>query len=165
MTGTLAKIEDAIATIMLAIALIVVFMEMIARGAFQTSFMWSGELSRYALIWMTYLGASMLVQSNQHIRVEFFLNRLSPSARCAVEVLIVLLCLVFTGMVCAVGIEYVKESWTMGLVSADSNLAIPIWVFQSIIPISYFLMSLHLISRGVRLVRRKSVTDTEMGIK
>jgi C4-dicarboxylate transporter DctQ subunit len=142
--------EDAVAGIFLALGLGVVLMEVVARGMLSTSFIWSEEISRYTLIWMTYFGASAAVRSGEHIRVTVILTRLSSATRRVVELVAALACLVFALAVVRYGIAFINDTRTMGLISADSNLPAPIWVFQSIIPIGYALIALR---SGQRLLR------------
>lgn len=149
----LDRAEEGVAGVLLAACLGIVFLEMTARGAFHASFMWSDELSRYLFIWMTYLGASALVRENGHIRVELLINLLPKTSRRIVELFIVALCLAFTSVVFVAGLQYANESRMLGMVSADTNLAAPIWVFQAAIPVGYFLISVRLVGRGVELLR------------
>ena len=53
--------------------LIVVILEVITRTAGAT-LIWTEELSRWLLVWMTFIGASVVLREKGHIRVEFFIS-------------------------------------------------------------------------------------------
>lgn len=52
---------------------IVVMLEVISRSAGAT-FIWTEELSRWLLVWMTFIGASVVLKEGGHIRVVFFIS-------------------------------------------------------------------------------------------
>jgi TRAP-type C4-dicarboxylate transport system permease small subunit len=148
MTGLrwlLGQFEGAVAGVLLALGLGIVMLEIVARSLADTSFPWSEELSRYLLIWITYFGAAAVTRDRGHIRVEILIDRLNPAARRLVEMLVTLLCLVFSSVICLVSLRYVADSRNLGIMSADSYLPVPIWMFQSIIPIGFGLISLRLV--------------------
>jgi TRAP-type C4-dicarboxylate transport system permease small subunit len=158
----LGQMEGAIAGALLALGLGVVMLEIVSRALASASFAWSEELSRYLLIWMTYFGAAAVTRDNSHIRVEVLIDRLRPAARRIVEILVVLLCLVFSTVICVVSLRYVSDSRDLGMMSADSYLPVPIWVFQSIIPIGFGLISFRLVLNLIDLwIGRSNATRAE----
>lgn len=139
------QFEGVAAGVLLALGLGIVMLEIGARTFADASFPWSEELSRYLLIWITYLGAAAVTRDRAHIRVEVLIDRLNPAMRRFLEIVVGLLCLVFTVVICIVSLRYVADSRTLGIMSADSYLPVPIWVFQSIVPIGFALISLRLV--------------------
>ena len=53
--------------------LVVVILEVVTRTAGST-FIWTEEFSRWLLVWMTFIGASVVLREKGHIRVEFFIS-------------------------------------------------------------------------------------------
>ena len=53
--------------------LVVVIIEVVTRTAGST-FIWTEELSRWLLVWMTFIGASVVLREKGHIRVEYFIS-------------------------------------------------------------------------------------------
>lgn len=82
----LGQIEGAVAGMLLALGLGIVMLEIVSRALANASFLWSEELSRYVLIWITYFGAAAVTRDKGHIRVEILIDRLDPTARRIVEV-------------------------------------------------------------------------------
>ncbi len=50
---------------------LIMLLEIISRGLFAKSFAWSTEYCRYALVWVTFLGAVYVRREGSHIQVVF----------------------------------------------------------------------------------------------
>ncbi len=142
------RIDDMAAGLALFCCFAVVCMEIVARAFFGTSFMWSEELSRYLIIVSAYLGASAAVRTREHIRVELLLPLLPGIVRRCLEVLISLACAGFAATVAFVGYHWVHDTISLGLVSAESYLEVPIWVFQMVVPVGFAIMALRLLAQA-----------------
>ncbi|WP_162906845.1 TRAP transporter small permease [Algihabitans albus] len=151
----LDRFEDALAGLLLFLGLSIVVLEIAARSLFSVSFIWSEEVSRYTLIWLTYFGVAAAVRGDAHIKVTVFVELLPARVKRWLEVLTSLVCLVFCLFVAWYGVQLVQDSRSYGLMSADSDLAIPIWAFQAIVPLGYLLVSLRLVERILRIWRSR----------
>jgi len=69
------KFAIEVAVVFVAVDFIVVMMEVISRSAGAT-FAWSEELSRWLLVGITFIGASVVSKEGGHIRVAYFLTKL-----------------------------------------------------------------------------------------
>ncbi len=150
-------LEEGLSAALLLVGLAIVMLEIVGRGVFGVSYLWSEEMSRYTLIWLTYLGAAAAVRTNSHIRITALTAILPQNAQRMLELAICALSLVFTGYVAYYGLRYVEGTAMLGLMSSDSNIPIPIWVFHAIIPIGFGLMSLRLIERMVQILWRPDI--------
>lgn len=142
------RLDDAAAGLALFGCFVVVCGEIIARSVFEVSFSWSAELSRYLIIVSTYLGAAAAVRSMEHIRVEFLIDRFPKGLRRVVEVSVALVSAVFTGTVAVAGYRWVSDMISLGLISAESSLPVPIWVFQVAVPVGFAVMTARLLARA-----------------
>ena len=156
----LDHVESTLSGLMLAVGLGIVMLEIVGRSVFGTSFIWSEEVSRYLLIWMTYFGVAAAVRQESHIRVLILLGRLPAPARRLADSLICLVCIALAAFVAWYGVRLVEDSRSFSLMSADSNLPIPIWVFQSIVPIGFTLVMIRFAQRLARLWRGVVATDS-----
>jgi TRAP-type C4-dicarboxylate transport system permease small subunit len=59
---------------LVAADLVVVKLEVVSRSAGATV-TWTEELSRWLLVWMTFIGASAVLKEGGHIRVQFFISK------------------------------------------------------------------------------------------
>jgi len=66
----------ALSVTLAAADLILVVLEVVSRSVGST-IVWTEELSRWCTIWMTFIGASVLLREGGHIRVEYFIS-ISP---------------------------------------------------------------------------------------
>lgn len=161
MRQVLGQLDGWLAGLVLFTSLFIVTLEMTGRSAFSVSFLWSEELSRYLLVWTTYLGASAALGERAHIRVLFVVARLPYRARQVVEGLGLALCLVFTVTLTWAGVRLVQDSRFFGMMSPDSALPVPIWMFQLIVPVGFALMSLRLVVLLALLVRGRLPPPSE----
>jgi TRAP-type C4-dicarboxylate transport system permease small subunit len=69
----LHKIALLLCLVLAGADLLVVVLEVITRTAGST-IIWSEELSRWLLVWMTFVGASVVLREKGHIRVAFFIS-------------------------------------------------------------------------------------------
>jgi len=112
---------------------------------------WTDEIARYALVWMTFLGGALLVgQSDGHVKVDFFTDRMGRPMRrvatalsTAVEVVIVLLITIG-------GFIWIQAS-TRG---ASAAAGIPMPLVYSVIPFSGLVALVFIAGRFVG--RRKA---------
>jgi len=148
MTKVLNVIDDWLAGAALAGCFGTVSLELISRDVFGYSFIWSEELSRYLLICLTYFGAAGAAREGLHIRVEFILDRLKKRTRTVIEIITHILCSCFCGVMVLLGFRLVRDSYNLGMMSADSTLALPIWVFQAVVPVGFFLMTIRLMIKA-----------------
>jgi TRAP-type C4-dicarboxylate transport system permease small subunit len=64
--------------LMLFIA-VVVSANVIGRYVFNYGLVWSDEVARFSLIWISFLGSAVLVRQGQHIAIDAF-DRIMPAA-------------------------------------------------------------------------------------
>ena len=72
---------------LLALMVIIVFTNVVLRFAFNSGIPETEELSRYAFVWLTFLGAAALVRDDGHLGVGTVLGKLSPAGRKACRML------------------------------------------------------------------------------
>lgn len=99
----LRNIEEILCVILLSTIVIVTTMQVISRYLLDLPNGWAEELVRFLFIWLVFFGASAGVKRKSHIKVEFFLERMSPlwkkitSITANVIVIGVLLLLIYQG--------------------------------------------------------------------
>jgi TRAP-type transport system small permease protein len=70
------------------------------RYVLGTPLFWSDEVARFALVWITFLGAAVLMfAEGGHITVEFLLTRTGAPARRVMELIADLIVLIISGVV------------------------------------------------------------------
>lgn len=115
--------------------IITVTLQIVAR-VFFTALSWTEELSRYLLVWSSFLGASLAYHRGSHIAVTFFTERLSPATKQKVGIAAVLFSLIFFVLGFWYGIEMIK----MQVFQVSPSLNLPMKDVYLVIPISFGFM-------------------------
>ena len=74
----LARMIEKTNGVLLAIIVVLLFLQVIARYINITSFLWAGEAALWIFVWVVFLGAAVLFHKKEHIIVdiiEYFLPR------------------------------------------------------------------------------------------
>jgi TRAP-type C4-dicarboxylate transport system permease small subunit len=74
-------ILDVLVISALGVMVLVSVANIFCRKVLNTSLVFTTELSLTLFIWMTFLGAIKLAQTNQHLRVTFLVDALGPRAK------------------------------------------------------------------------------------
>ena len=118
-----------------------VLYQVIGRYFISTSIAWTEETARYCMIWLAFLGASMLVRSNENSSVTFIKDRLPKNIRKAVDLSILVVMLVFMLIIFAISISQVGYS----LNEISPALRISMFIPKSSILFGSLIVSLQLI--------------------
>ncbi len=73
--------EPAIIVVSLGVVIILLFADVVARFAFQTSVPWAGEVARFAFVYMIYFGISYAIREKRHLRVTLLVDAAPPRLR------------------------------------------------------------------------------------
>ena len=111
LTGFLRLVDHFIVAA-LALMVILVFTNVVLRYGFGTGITVSEELSRYLLVWITFIGGAAAMFTHQHLGVSSFVEWLPPIGRKICAVLNIPLMLVCFGY-------FFYGSWQITKVSAD----------------------------------------------
>lgn len=119
-------IEIALGSLALLLIFFLVLVQVAQRYLPIDGWPWTGELARFALVWLTFLVAGVLVTSDSHIAIEMVDGLGNELVRRVVRVLS---CLV----VAAVGVGLTAEAWelvdTQGIIKSPA-LGMPMsWLY------------------------------------
>lgn len=110
-------------------------------------FYWGDDLVRMSVLWVTMVGAVIAVGDSKHIRIDLVDRFLSKNLLRVVQAVAYLL----TAAVCAlfgyfsidmIGWDYVDQTPGVG--------KIPAWIFELVIPVSAFLMTIRFILQAFK---------------
>ncbi|KUO76456.1 MAG: hypothetical protein APF77_18035 [Clostridia bacterium BRH_c25] len=131
--------------------------EIICRGIFNFSLLWTVEFSTLLASWTMFLGAAVMVHRNDHLIVDLVINKLPPKSKRILHIFNSIAILILMGILFFYGLEsaaakmnmrFTTLGWKMGY----SFYALPVFAFFSI---------LFLIERISNLL--KGVTRNEQG--
>ncbi|MGN9164364.1 TRAP transporter small permease [Tissierellaceae bacterium HCP3S3_D8] len=146
------KLEEHLLIGSLIFNVFLVFIQVIMRSAFNYSLSWSEELSRYIFIWQTWLGASIALKYNEHIRVELLFSFVKNiKIQRIVKVLADIIWFVFSLFLMSNGLQLVQSMISRNALS--SGMRVPLAFIYISLPISSLLICLRLIPRIYNQIR------------
>lgn len=125
---------------------ILVFFQIISRAILGTSYAWTGELSRYLMIWITFLGASFAFQYGAHISIDIVVKKLSRTISNIVLIITTLIIAAFLAILFFEGLNLME----LGQTQKASALQVPMSYVYVIMPISSLLMFLNLLDTSAK---------------
>lgn len=127
----------------------VTFLQVVFRFFF-TALTWSEELSSFLLVWVSLLGMAVGFKRGSHIAVTFLLEKLSPSLRKWVQIIIALMGLGFFGIVVYFGWIMMNTEATQ--VTPAMGLSMR-WIYL-MYPITGVITLLHILDSLASIVER-----------
>ena len=131
-------LELFLITIFTLLVLDVLF-QVFSRYILSGSFSWTEEFARFALIWMTIVGAAYLNAKKEHLSMDFLYQKFSEPNKRKASILIEVFIFLFALMVMVIGgINLVYT--TLHLEQLSGTLRIPLGYVYAILPFSGLLM-------------------------
>lgn len=139
-------IEDALGAIAMAAICLISFGNVVARYATNYSFAFTEEFSVFLLAFMTFVGASAAFATNEHIRITFFLSRVSPTTRWVLELITLAATTAMFSLVLYYGASISYDEWYWG--ETTPGLGYPSWIYTMWLPILSLAILLRVFGRA-----------------
>ena len=137
---------------LLAAMALMVFTNVALRFATDRSILWVEEASRYAMIWLTFLGAGLVLRYGGHIGIETLHEKL-PRHAPLLRALVVVLLLGFFAFMTWVGVRYALLTWGQ----TTPVMEVPIGAVYLAMPVGFALLILHLLLMARSFVRKRAL--------
>jgi TRAP-type C4-dicarboxylate transport system permease small subunit len=162
---TLAKLEGWFIIILLSLMIILTFIQVCLRGLYTHGHLqwantlmghidWSEPFVRLLVMWLTFLGASLVTGENKHIKIDLFSPVLPPKWLPIRELILSVVCILVSAIMIKVCIEYVTMEMEFG---GRMILYLPGWIGQLILPVGFalilFRFFLRAIDQGIEIAR------------
>lgn len=154
------KTEEVLVFILLALASYLTFQEVVLRYVFGTGWGGSYEITIMALIWCTFIGASLGVRENIHIGVDVLVKKFHPKVQKVILILSILLSILFAVIVAVKGFEFAHFISRSKLLSRD--LRIPMEIGYLAVPVGGVLLGLRFVEQLVYVLQGKSIEIDKM---
>lgn len=143
--------------IILAAMALMVFANVALRFLTDQSILWVEEVSRYLMIWMTFLGAGLVLRYGGHIGIDT-LQESFPRAGPALRGFIFLFMLGFFAFMIWIGSRYAMLTWGQ----TTPVMQIPVGIVYLAMPVGFALLSLHLLLMARPFItKREFIVDAE----
>ena len=133
------RILEWIMIVIFALLVLDVLFQVFSRYLLGTSFTWTEEFARFALIWMTILGAAYLSGKKEHLSMDFLYQKFSDSNKRKASILIEVLIFLFALIVMVIGGLNLVYT-TLHLEQLSGTLRIPLGYVYAIMPFSGLLI-------------------------
>ena len=148
--------RGAVIAILAAMASMV-FANVVLRFFSDHSILWVEEVSRYLMIWLTFLGAGLVLRYGGHIGIDTLQDTL-PRQAVWIRAAIFVVMLTFFAVMFWLGIRYSMLTWRQ----TTPVLEIPIGAVYLAMPVGFALMIVHLLLMATSYVRqRQFLADAE----
>ena len=136
-SNALDKLCSVLIVIMLGLMVLITGAQIICRTWF-TALTWSDEVTRYLLIWSTFLGASVVYRHSGHISVTIVQDAVPPRLSKILRVAVHAICFVlFTVLL------YFSWTYCMKLNKTATTLPIKMKYIYLCVPISMVILMVH----------------------
>ena len=75
----LNKLEEVVLVSMFCVMVLIIFIQVIMRYAFNSSLSWSEELGKFVFVWISWVGISIGARKNEHIKMFIFYPLISAA--------------------------------------------------------------------------------------
>jgi TRAP-type mannitol/chloroaromatic compound transport system permease small subunit len=136
-----------------ALVVVVVFVDVVMRYAFKTSFVFTQEAEWHLFAFIFLIGAGYTLLKDGHVRVDIIYQRLSPKGQAWTNLLGVLFFLIpGCFMVIDTSLSFVYNAWTVMEGSPDPG-GIPYrYLLKACIPVGFLLILLQGLSMGIKSI-------------
>jgi TRAP-type C4-dicarboxylate transport system permease small subunit len=151
----LVHFEELVAGSLFVLMSLATLANVIARYFFNSPIEWAEEFSRYAFIWVVFLGAAYCSKANRHIVIDGLVLALPDRLRAYLQVAVDLLTLALMGTL-------VYYGWVLTVFTTQptSTLYVPMSVVYVVVPLSALVIAIRSVGDFVDHVR-KAVRGSE----
>lgn len=134
--------------LLMTTSVVSIFGQVIFRYIFNNALVWSEEVARFSLIWMTLLGSSVAVRKWQHLFIDSILKKCSYKVRAAEELIFKLAILAFCMLMFKLGWQLTDITWKA--ISPATKISMG-WIYLSM-PVGFGFMSLFMVESIVNSI-------------
>lgn len=141
--GFFDRLEEILISVLLGVATLLVFAQVVARYVFNKGITWAPELVQHLFLWTVMIGASYGFKHGVHLGVDVLMKKLPVLQRRLMALVAVVISFGFTGYMAYLSFFYVHDAYKMELLTVD--LQIPQWIPHLALPFGFTLISIRLI--------------------
>lgn len=152
----IAVVEGWLIVIFLGLMVTLTFFQVILRGLFTHAhiqwanavmgyFDWTEPMVRLFVLWLTFLGASLLTGEHKHIKIDLMSTLLPKRWQPFRELILSLTCVIVMAVMVTASIGYLRLEMEFG---GTMFLEIPAWIGQLILPAGFSLILFRFFLQG-----------------
>lgn len=146
-------LEECIVTVFIGYFVIACVIQVITRYVLHLSAPWAEESARYAFIWFTFIGASLAVKRNSHVRVDILdsiLHKRNIDTSAVIWAAdIILLCFFILSFICSIPVI----QFAIDRKQFSAAMQLPMQYVYVSFPLGMILSAFRMIQRMVKKLR------------
>ena len=150
-TWVTVRIEEFLSAVALGVVALITFGNVLARYFTDISFAFTEEYSIWLMVIMTFLGASVAVVRNRHMRITFLADKLPPHWRRAVESFSMLAIAAMFLILTVYGGQAAWDDYDFEVTSPA--LGVPQWLYTVWLPLLSAVVLARAVGRLIRILR------------
>ncbi len=152
----LAKAESGFLVFLLFLMVFLAFGQVILRNFFSSGLLWTDIFLRQLVLWVGFLGASLAVRERRHISIDVLPQLIPAAYKPLVQVLVNLSAGLISVFLTVAAWKFVRLEMEFPIILF---LDLPAWIFQTILPFSFGLISLryflHVFDDSIQLWKKQ----------
>lgn len=145
------RIEEALAALAIAVTGLITFANVLTRYLSDVSLAFTEEYAIMLMVVMTLLGGAVAVVRDHHIRITFFVDRLSSVNRRRAELFAMAATAVVFGGLAAFGVQMTYDEYRFEVTSP--GLGVPQWLYSMWLPILSSVITARTLGRCLRILK------------
>ncbi|TCK98637.1 C4-dicarboxylate transporter DctQ subunit [Natranaerovirga hydrolytica] len=134
----LNRSEEVVASMLLILASLLVFVQAVFRYQFNYSLAWAEEIAQMMIAWFIFIGSSIAVRENAHINMDALVTLISGKAKHILSIIVDLINITFCLIIVIAGIGMISSAIAMG--ARATSIRIPLYIPYASVPVGVFLM-------------------------
>lgn len=139
---SLVTAEKAAACVLLVAVLVLILFQVVSRYVFATPFGWTLEIARFALIWLTFVGAGFVMSQRLHISMDLLVTRLGRLGSMIVDTFAHVIVVTASAAMAVFGTAFAVEhtsisapasGWSMAVVYAAGAVGFGLIAFHGVV--------------------------------
>ena len=152
----LAKTESGLLVFLLFLMVFLAFGQVLLRNFLNSGLLWTDIFLRQLVLWVGFLGASLAVRERRHIAIDVLPQFLPDTYKPFIQVLVNVSAGLITVFLTIASWKFVQLEMEF---ATTLFLDLPAWIFQTILPFSFAVISLryflHVLDDSVKLWKTK----------
>ena len=133
-----AKAEQVLIVIVLTAMLLLAFLQVLLRNAWDFGLLWVDILLRHLVLWLGIMGASLATRMNRHIRIEVLTRFLPARHQRLVERGVLLFAAAVSTFLGVAAVDLVRQEQGTGSMAFGP---VPTWMLQLVLPVGFAIVA------------------------
>lgn len=153
----ITRAADLIGVISLGCMTVITIIAVFWRYILNSALPWPEEMTRYFFILATYMGISVVMESDEHLKMEVLATFLGKSAERLLKVVYLAICLVFFGWLVLLSWDMMQKVHRLGQTAVA--FPFPLWIVWAGMVLSFVLTTLQAARQLILAIKPDSARD------